>query len=126
MISVKHKGDFRRTETFLQRFKDNSHIMPILEKYGAKGVELLSAATPVDSGITSNSWKYEIAVNGGEYKIFFINTNENDGINIAIALQYGHGTRNGGYVAGRDYINPAIREAFEGMRDELVKEVKRV
>ena len=126
MISVKTKGDFKNTELFLKRYTDDKNIMPILEKYGEKGVELLSNATPIDSGMTSLSWDYEIESNGkGEYHIQFTNDNINNGVNIAIILQYGHGTRNGGYVKGRDYINPALRQVFEEMRDELVEEVKR-
>lgn len=126
MISVKTKGDFKNTELFLKRYTDDKNIIPILEKYGEKGVELLSNATPIDSGMTSLSWDYEIESTGkGEYHIQFTNDNINSGVNIAIILQYGHGTRNGGYVKGRDYINPALRQVFEEMRDELVKEVKR-
>lgn len=126
MIRVKTKGDFKNTELFLKKHADNRNIMPILEKYGARGVDLLRQATPVDSSKTSASWDYEIESKGnGEYHIQFINNNVNDGVNIAIILQYGHGTRNGGYVKGRDYINPALKKAFEEMRDELIKEVKR-
>lgn len=125
MIRVKTKGDFKNTELFLKKYTNNGNIMPILEKYGARGVELLQQATPIDSSKTATSWGYEIESTGnGEYHIQFFNTNVNDGVNIAIILQYGHGTRNGGYVKGRDYINPALKQAFEEMRDELIKEVK--
>ena len=126
MISVKHKGDFKRTETFIKRFSSNKHVMPILEKYGARGVELLSKNTPVDSSKTANSWAYEVESKADGYHIYFTNSNINKGVNIAIILQYGHGTRNGGYVRGIDYINPAVKQAFEEMRDELIKEVKRI
>ena len=126
MIRVKTKGDFKNTELYLKKHTDNRNIMPILEKYGARGVELLRQATPVDSSKTATSWNYEIESEGnGEYHIQFTNSNVNDGVNIAIILQYGHGTRNGGYVKGVDYINPALKKAFEEMRDELIKEVKR-
>lgn len=124
MISVKSKGDFSNTELFLKRCIDNKRIMPILEKYGKLGVEELSMATPVDTFTTADSWNYEIESDGkGEYHIQFTNSNVNDGVNIAIILQYGHGTRNGGYVKGIDYINPALKPVFEDMRDELIKEV---
>ena len=126
MIRVKTKGDFKNTELFLKKHIDSRNIMPILEKYGARGVELLRQATPVDSSKTATSWDYEIeSRDNGEYHIQFTNSNVNDGVNIAIILQYGHGTRNGGYVKGQDYINPALKKAFEEMRDELIKEVRR-
>ncbi len=125
MISVKQKGDFKRTEMFLKKYNNDSDILPILEKYGKRGVELLSQATPIDSSKTSLSWSYEIESNRNEYHIYFTNSNIVNGTNIAIILQYGHGTRNGGYVKGRDYINPAIKQAFMEMRDELIKEVKK-
>lgn len=126
MISVKTKGDFKNTERFLKRYNDDANVMPILEKYGNRGVELLTSATPIDTSKTSVSWAYEIEnTKKGEYHIQFFNQNVNNGVNIAIILQYGHGTRNGGYVRGRDYINPAIKTAFDEMRDELIREVKR-
>lgn len=125
MIRVKAKGDFKNTELFLKKHTDNRNIMAILDKYGARGVELLRQATPVDSSKTATSWGYEVETDGkGEYRIQFTNSNVNSGVNIAIILQYGHGTRNGGYVKGRDYINPALKKAFEEMRNELIKEVK--
>lgn len=124
MIKVKVKGDFKNTEEYLKKIKDSKSILAILEKYGERGVELLSSATPVDTSKTALSWSYEIESNGEEYTIQFKNDNVNRGVNIAIILQYGHGTRNGGYVRGRDYINPAIKQAFEEMRDELIKEVR--
>lgn len=125
MIKVKTKGDFKNTELFLKNCFSEKNIMPILEDYGDLGVELLSDATPIDSGMTSMSWNYEIESNGkGEYKIQFTNDNIVDGVNIAIILQYGHGTRNGGYVVGQDYINPALKQVFEELRDELIKEVQ--
>lgn len=126
MIRVKTKGDFKNTELFLKKHIDNKNIMPILEKYGTRGIDILRQATPVDSSKTATSWNYEIESEGnGEYHIQFTNDNVNNGVNVAIILQYGHGTRNGGYVKGRDYINPALKKTFEEMRDELIKEVKR-
>ena len=93
--------------------------LQIFNKYGQKGVQALSSATPVDSGKTASSWNYEIRGTS----IYWTNDNINKGVNIAVILQYGHGTRNGGYVQGRDYINPAIRPIFDSMVDEIWKEV---
>lgn len=126
MIRIKTTGDFKSTESFLKKYTDKQNFLPILEKYGARGVELLQQNTPADSSKTAMSWSYEIEEGKNDYKIHFSNSNIVDGVNIAIILQYGHGTKNGGYVKGIDYINPAIKTAFEEMRDELVKEVKRV
>ena len=100
--------------------------MGILDKYGREGVEALSAATPVDSGKTASSWKYDIEHSSRGASISFSNTNINKGVNIAIILQYGHGTRNGGYVQGRDYINPAIQPVFDRIVNEAWKEVTQV
>lgn len=125
MISVKHKGDFKKTTDFLVRVKDPSRKMAILNKFGAKGVEVLKDRTPFKTGKTANSWSYEVTKSDGEYVVSFKNSNENNGVNIAIILQYGHGTRQGGYVQGRDYINPAIQPVFEEMADELWEEVRR-
>lgn len=122
MITIRQKGDFSKTEKFLRHAKD-FQVMNILNKYGARGVELLSAATPVRSGTTASSWSYEIGGSSGEYTIYYLNSNENKGVNIALILQYGHGTRQGGYVQGRDYINPALQTAFEEMANEAWKEV---
>ena len=95
----------------------------MLVRYGREGVAALSAATPKDSGLTAASWDYEITHNGKETTIAFTNSNVRNGVNIAIILQYGHGTRNGGYVAGRDYINPAIQPIFDKMANEAWREV---
>jgi len=126
MISVKTKSDFSRVEKYLKRVKDSKDVVSILNKYGKRGVELLSAATPVDSSETARSWSYEIVVDRGNYTIQFDNSNINAGVNIAIILQYGHGTRNGGYVQGRDYINPALKQTFDEMANELTREVGRL
>ena len=126
MISVKTKGDFSKVEKYLKRVKDSKDVMSILDKYGKRGVELLSAATPVDSSETARSWSYEIVADRGNYTIQFDNSNVNAGVNIAIILQYGHGTRNGGYVQGRDYINPALKQTFDEMANELTREVGRL
>lgn len=122
MIRFKHKGDFGHTENFFQKVLKRSHL-DTLKKYGQAGVEALASATPKDSGETANSWSYEIVENNGGYAIYWNNTNINEGVNIAVILQYGHGTGTGGYVQGQDYINPAIRPIFDQIADEAWREV---
>lgn len=122
MISFKQKGDFSRTSKFFERAL-NVVKLGELDKYGRMGVQALAAATPKDTGKTSESWKYEIVRSGGSATIQWYNTNENKGVNIAIILQYGHGTRNGGYVKGRDYINPAMRPVFDEIAEAAWKEI---
>lgn len=116
MISFRQKGDFRKLTRFLERAKDAIHIGD-LDKYGREGVAALASATPVDSGLTASSWYYEITNKKGEAKITFYNSNIQNGVPIAIILQYGHGTGTGGWVEGIDYINPSIRPVF----DKIVK-----
>ena len=94
-----------------------------LDKYGQAGVAALASATPTDTGKTASSWRYEIISTGSGFKIDFLNSNINENVNIALILQYGHGTGTGGYVAGRDYINPAIQPVFDKLADEAWKEV---
>lgn len=125
MISFKQKGNFSKTEKFLKKSFGRDYIA-VLEKYAKQGVAALSAATPIDSGQTSVSWEYEIIQNNTSISIVWKNTNVNKGINIALLLQYGHGTRNGGYVSGRDYINPALQPIFDKMADAAWKEVTRI
>lgn len=122
MIVVKHKGDFNKTENFLRRIS-KTDFRHILEKYGREGVAALAAATPVESGLTASSWSYEISISNGRYVISWSNSNVNKGVPIAIILQYGHGTRNGGWVEGRDYINPAIQPIFDKIVAEAWREV---
>lgn len=122
MISFKHTGDFSKTTKFLERAKRGDYLK-VLDKYGKEGVKALSSATPVDSGTTANSWSYKIEKGNSSAKISFLNSNVNKGVPIAIILQYGHGTRNGGYVQGRDYINPAIQPIFDRIANEAWKEV---
>lgn len=122
MISFKHTGDFSKTTKFLERAKRGDYLK-VLDKYGKEGVKALSSATPVDSGTTASSWSYKIEKGNGSAKISFLNSNVNKGVPIAIILQYGHGTRNGGYVQGRDYINPAIQPIFDRIANEAWKEV---
>jgi hypothetical protein len=122
MIVLKHKGNFKNTEEFLNRAKKVDYSR-ILQKYGQEGVAALSAATPIDSGETANAWSYEIKVSGSSFTITWMNSNIVDGVPIAIILQYGHATRNGGYVQGRDYINPALKPIFDRLSDEAWREV---
>lgn len=123
MIKIKHKGDFSKTVKFLENAKKATDVKKVLGKFGQEGVYALSSATPVDSGLTANSWYYEIQVERGKATISFHNSNIQNGVPIAIILQYGHGTRNGGWVNGRDYINPAIQPIFDKITDEAWKEV---
>lgn len=122
VISFSHKGDFKKTDRFFRRIIER-HYFNKIRYFGKLGVEALRASTPKDSGETANSWSYEIVEEAGRLSIFWKNDNVNDGVNIAIILQYGHGTRNGGWVEGIDYINPAIRPIFKQMADEAWKEV---
>lgn len=122
MITFRQKGDFKRTTKFFERCL-NVIKLGELDKYGQKGVEALAAATPRNSGTTAESWKYEIVHSKGSASISWYNTNENKGVNIAVILQYGHGTRNGGYVRGRDYINPAIQPVFDEIAESAWKEI---
>ena len=123
MITFKHRGNFNNTEKLLKGYNTARHIQ-ILEKYGQLGVDALSNATPVDSGLTKSSWKYVVNTSNG-YKITWKNTNIVDGVPIAILIQYGHGTSNGHFVEGVDYINPAIKPIFDKLADELWREVTR-
>lgn len=125
MIRISQKGDFTKTSRYLAKLKKAARL-EILNKYGAKGVAALSSATPVDTGQTAASWSYKIHNNGRGATINFYNSNTNRGINIAIILQYGHGTGTGGYVQGRDYINPAIQPVFDELVAEVWKEVTSV
>ena len=122
MISFRQKGDFSKLPRFLERAKESVKIGD-LDKYGREGVAALSSATPIDSGKTANSWSYEITNKDGSVTITFNNSNIQNGVPIAIILQYGHGTRNGGWVQGRDYINPAIQPVFDEIVDKAWREV---
>ena len=125
MISFRQKGDFSKTEQYLERIRKNA-ILKVLDKYGQEGVAALASATPVDSGLTASSWYYEVSSSGGTSKITFYNSNVNDGVPIAVIIQLGHGTGTGGWVEGRDYINPAIQPIFDTIANEAWKEVTRV
>lgn len=122
MIRFGGKGDFSKTKRYLTRLKEAVRL-GILDKYGKAGVAALSSATPVDSGKTASSWSYDVSQNQTGAKITFYNSNINKGVNIAIILQYGHGTGTGGWVEGRDYINPAIQPVFDKLVESVWKEV---
>lgn len=122
MIKIKHKGDFSKVTKYFERAKKGVNIHS-LDKYGQKGVEALESNTPVDTGLTATSWYYEIEKTNDTVRISFCNSNIQNGVPIAIILQYGHGTRNGGWVEGRDYINPAIQPIFDEITKNAWKEV---
>lgn len=125
MITFKIKGDYKRTKRYFKRLTQKKYLK-ILDKYGKQGVEALSAATPKDTGRTADSWRYEIETGPNSSSIIFVNDNINKYVNIAVILQYGHATRNGGWVEGRDYINPAVQPLFDEMVEKAWEEVIRV
>lgn len=122
MISFRQKGNFNKTEKFLKKSFGKDY-RAVLEKYGERGVAALSAATPIDSGKTAISWSYDIFQNDSSISIIWSNSNVVQGVNIAVILQYGHATRTGGWVEGRDYINPALRPIFDELAESAWKEV---
>ena len=121
MITFSHKGDFKKTFNFLKRAQKLD--FNILARYGELGLQALRDATPKDSGRTADSWYYQIVETTKGYSLQFLNSNVVDGVPIAIILQYGHATGTGGYVEGRDYVNPAIRPIFDDIAKNLWKEV---
>lgn len=125
MITFRQKGDFSKVTRFLEKAKEVVHLGD-LDKYGRAGVAALASATPVDSGLTANSWSYEIKNQNGVASITFLNSNIHNGVPIAIILQYGHGTGTGGWVEGRDYINPAIQPIFDEIANQAWEEVRRL
>jgi len=122
MIKFRQKGDFSKLTRYLEKAK-NAFGAGVLDKYGREGVAALASATPVDSGLTAASWYYEIKHTNGSATITFLNSNIQNGVPIAIILQHGHGTRNGGWVQGRDYINPAIQPIFDRIAKDAWGEV---
>lgn len=122
MISFRQKGDFSKLSKYFEKMKEAAKI-GVLDKYGREGVAALSSATPVESGKTTSSWSYEIERQNGAVSIVFKNSNVNKGVPIAIILQLGHGTGTGGWVEGRDYINPAIQPIFDKLANEAWEEV---
>lgn len=125
MITFRHKGDFSKLNSFLEKAKEVVHLGD-LDKYGREGVAALASATPVDTGATANSWNYEIVNKKGVIQLTFNNSNIQNGVPIAIILQYGHGTRNGGWVQGRDYINPAVQPIFDRIANDMWREVTKL
>ena len=125
MLSVRQKGDFSKLTKYLVNVKRAAKV-GVLEKYGDEGVAALASATPYDTGLTSRSWYYEIERVDGQASITFYNSNVQNGIPIAIILQYGHGTGGGGYVQGRDYINPALQPVFDKIAQKAWEEVTKL
>lgn len=125
MIRFRHKGDFSKTTRYFERVKGALRL-GILDKYGKEGVAALASATPVDSGLTASSWYYQIEHRNGSVTISFHNSNIQNGVPIAVILHYGHGTNNGGWVQGRNYINPAIRPIFDKITTEAWREVTKL
>lgn len=123
MITIEHKGSFRKVDRFLKKTTKRNY-MTILRLYGAQGVEALREATPKDTGLTSESWSYRIVKEEEGYTIYWENSNTNKGINIALLIQMGHGTRQGAYVQGIDYINPALKKTFEDLSQAIWREVQ--
>ena len=125
MISFRQKGDFSKLNRYFERVKEAAKI-GVLDKYGQAGVSALSSATPVESGKTASSWYYEIKRQNGSVALEFYNSNVNNGVPIAVILQFGHGTGTGGWVQGRDYINPAIQPIFDKIAEDAWKEVTKI
>lgn len=123
MIEVKHRGSFRKAEKFLKTMSKRDY-MATLRRYGEMGVAALERATPKDTGVTAGSWSYEIVHEKESYTIYWRNSSTNKGENIALLIQYGHGTGWGGYVKGIDYINPALKQVFDEMAEALWEEVQ--
>lgn len=126
-IRAVNRGSFAKALAFGERVRTRSYLRPTLEKYGAIGVAALRGATPIESGLTASLWRYEIVDKPGRFAINWLNghVEEPGSIKIAVILQYGHATRGGGYVEGRDYINPAMRPIFDQMVLDMWKEVTR-
>jgi hypothetical protein len=123
MIEVTSTGDFKKTEAFLYTMKKGD-IFSILERYGQQGVDALASATPINTGETAASWYYEVKKEKGKYSIIWHNSNVPSGIPVAILIQYGHATRNGGWIEGLDYINPSIHPLFEKITNDVWERVK--
>lgn len=125
MITFRHKGNLSKTTRYLEKVKRAARLSD-LDKYGREGVAALKSATPVDTGLTAQSWYYKIERQNGRVTISFLNSNIQNGVPIAIILDYGHGTRNGGWVEGRHYIEPAIQPIFDKIADDAWREVTKL
>ena len=124
ILRVKSKGDWSETTSWLKRARTMKNARKVLEQYGRMGVAALSAATPIDTGVTADSWDYRIVQNNESTELVFVNNNKTvTGIPIVILLQYGHGTKSGAYVQGRDFINPALQPIFDKIAENVWKEV---
>lgn len=131
MITVTQRGNFKHTEGFFKRAK-TKHFYEVLDRYGREGVQALAEATPKDTGLTAASWSYEIVVEDDQARIYWKNSNVKpgyafgqEGVSVALLLQYGHATRNGGWVEGIDYINPALEPVFDELADKVWSEVNK-
>lgn len=124
MFSVTSSGDFEKTTKFLN-FMKSGDLWRNLDKYGRQGVDALSSATPFDTGRAAQSWGYQLGRQNGRYSISWFNTDVEGGVNVAVIVQYGHATGTGGWVEGRDYINPAIRPVFDRILDDIWGQVRR-
>lgn len=122
-ITFKQKGDFSKTKKYMEKLREFA-LTGKLNKYGEMGVKALQSATPVRTGTTASSWGYTIETSGDEISIHWTNSNINKRVNIALLLQYGHGTGTGGYVQGIDYINPALKPVFDSIVEDIWREVK--
>ena len=125
MFSFRQKGDFSKTRKYLNRLRSVVRS-GALDKYGREGVAALASATPIDTGTTAKSWYYEITEKNGSVSISYHNSNIQNGVPIAVIIQYGHGTNNGGWVQGRDYINPVIRPLFDRIVNDVWREVTKL
>lgn len=125
IITIKQKGDFKKADAYFKAL-NKSPWFNVLDKYGKIGVDALAKATPVDTGKTASSWEYKIEKKKDQITISWNNTNVVDDVPIAVILQYGHGTGNGGYVHGKDYIRPALKEVFEKLANEAWEEVSKL
>lgn len=124
IIKFESFGNFDRTTRFLEKMYQKKYLRN-LDYWGELGVQALSSSTPIDSGLTADSWDFEIVEEHGRTTIHWTNSNINKNVNIAVILQYGHGTNHGGYVVGRDYINPALRPIFDKIAEDAWLEVVR-
>ena len=125
MIGFRQKGDFSKLTGYFEKVREAVKIVN-LDKYGREGIAVLSSATPVDTGKTASSWYYKIENKNVRAKLLFCNENVQNGVPIAIIIQYGHATNNGGWVEGRDYINPAIRPIFDQLAINAWREVTKL
>lgn len=125
MITISSKGNFNNTEKFFKKVATSNYIS-VFDKYGKEGVRLLSSATPVDTGKTSESWTYEVKKSKSGISIEWSNSNVVNGVQIAVIIQYGHGTQNGAYIQGQDYINPVIKPLFDILTNDIWKDVSKV